>query len=82
MEPTKTYFAHYRDLNNCAQMRTFKSAKLSHVLKTLTNISKNKDFAVFDFDTWNTSEPQGLVAFGSGNAWNTYYNNITAIKVA
>lgn len=68
-----TYYIHYTDRYNCAaftKINTF-IKELHEYIENMVH-EGNKNISVFNFDTWNTSEPEGLVMFDKNN---NYWNN-------
>jgi hypothetical protein len=70
-----TYYIHYTTKNNLAHREILKNSTLDIVIKYINQVLKPVEYSLFDFDTQNTSEPKGLVAF-SANPRNYFYNNI------
>ena len=68
------YYIHYNKANR-AMFKTLRNVDIlglhRHVKNMLCDGCNN--ISVFNFDTWNTSEPEGLVLFDKSNYyWNAY----------
>ncbi len=75
----KTYYIHYTLKNNCAHMTTVQGTLAQAI--GVANDFKIKHWAIFDRDTWNTSESDGLVAFSTTNPyWTSVAKTITSLK--
>lgn len=69
----KTYYIYYTAKNNCAHKTIVKNKTLGYTLIYINQVLNPLEYTIFDRDTWNTSEPEGLIAF-SANPHNYFYN--------
>jgi len=76
------YYIHYTDNQNCKSFGKYNGniSKLHQFIEKM--LSKGcKNISVFNFDTWNTSDPKGLVLFDKNCTYWLNYNKRQNIKL-